>query len=207
MNIAFLLDKENNWIEPYVLSYVQNKNNIRLEYDHNKVLNNDIVFILGYTKILSKDFLNNNKLNLVIHESDLPKGKGFSPVQWQILEGKKKIIFTLFEANKNIDAGDIYLKKEIQFTGYELFNEIRQIQGDGTLELIDDFLKKYPTITKTKQTGKETVYLRRKDVNDKLNIDKSIKEQFNHFRIANNDEYPLWFEMDGHKYKIKIYRG
>ena len=90
MNIAFLLDKENNWIEPYVLSYVQNKNNIRLEYDHNKVLNNDIVFILGYTKILSKDFLNNNKLNLVIHESDLPKGKGFSPVQWQILEGKIK---------------------------------------------------------------------------------------------------------------------
>jgi len=26
-----------------------------------------------------------NKLNLVIHSSDLPKGKSFAPIQWQIL--------------------------------------------------------------------------------------------------------------------------
>ena len=48
------------------------------------------MFVIGYTKILPKEFLEGNKLVLVIHESDLPKGKGFSPVQWQILEGKIK---------------------------------------------------------------------------------------------------------------------
>ena len=208
--VTFLLDKTNNWIEPYIENFINtykiNKFNFKISFNHEKIKNNDIVFILGYTKILDECFLNYNKLNLVVHESNLPEGKGFSPIQWQILNGQNEITFTLFEAKKELDSGDIFLQKDVSFSGYELFDEIRGIQGKKTIELIQEFLNVYPMISKKPQIGEETVFKRRKLNDDKLNIDKSIKEQFNHFRIANNDEYPLWFEIDGNKYEVKIYK-
>lgn len=209
MKIVFLLDKTNNWIKNYVDEFINsNKNekfNFQISFNHQDVNNNDIVFILGYTKILDEDFLNLNKLNLVVHESDLPKGKGFSPVQWQILRGQNNIVFTLFEAKKELDSGDIFLQKHVSFSGYELFDKIREIQGKKTMELIGEFLDIYPAINKKAQLGEGTTFKRRKLSDDKLDINKSIKEQFNHLRIANNEEYPLWFEIDGNKYIIKIF--
>jgi methionyl-tRNA formyltransferase len=207
MNVVFLLDKSNNWIEPFVEKYVENKTNFKVEYNHSKIKNNDIVFILGYTKIFDNNFLSANRLNLVVHESALPKGKGFAPIQWQILEGKNEIVFTLFEAIKEVDAGDIFMQKKVVFNGYELFDEIREIQGRKTIELIDEFLKKYPNIKKTTQSGEATVYSKRKDKDDMLDVNQTIKEQFNHLRVANNNDYPVWFEIDGHKYNLRIYKA
>jgi len=210
INITFLLDKTNNWIEFYVKNFIHTFENDRfhftVSYNHEEVKKNDIVFILGYTKILHENFLNANVLNLVVHESALPKGKGFSPVQWQILNGENEIIFTLFEAKTELDSGDIFLQKNVLFSGYELFDEIRNIQGQKTMELIQDFLDNFPVNTKKVQVGEETVYKKRKLDDDKLDVNKSIKEQFNHMRIANNDEFPLWFEIDGNKYLLKIYK-
>ena len=208
LKITFLLDKTNNWIESYMKEFINScqgdKYDMQINFNHEEVKNNDIVFILGYTKILDEEFLNSNRWNLVVHESDLPKGKGFSPVQWQILNGQKEIIFTLFEAKKELDSGDIFLQKNVLFSGYELFDEIRDIQGKKTIELLTDFLDTYPIINKRAQVGEETIYKRRKLNDDKLDINKTIQEQFNHLRIANNDKYPLWFEINGHKYTIKI---
>ena len=48
----------------------------------------DIAFFLGCTRIASPKVLSKNSFNIVVHASDLPKGRGFSPLKWQILEGK-----------------------------------------------------------------------------------------------------------------------
>tara|TARA_B100000123_G_C25476924_1_gene317397 strand:+ start:242 stop:460 length:219 start_codon:yes stop_codon:yes gene_type:complete len=72
MNIGILFDKENNWLRKYftIKDFEQFKHiNIKIEHDIKKINNREIVFILGYTKILSKKDLERNKLNLVIHES------------------------------------------------------------------------------------------------------------------------------------------
>ena len=70
-----------------------------------------LVFILSYYKILSSDFLQQHKHNLVIHASNLPKGKGWSPLFWQFLEGSNEIVFSLFGTDTRVDSGDIYLQK------------------------------------------------------------------------------------------------
>ncbi len=33
-----------------------------------------------------------------------------------------------------------------------------------------------------------------------------LLDKANHLRIANNNEYPLWFEIDGREYVIKVSR-
>jgi methionyl-tRNA formyltransferase len=48
-------------------------------------------------------------LNLVVHESDLPVGKGFAPIQWQLLEENNEIIISFLQAHGLVDSGDILL--------------------------------------------------------------------------------------------------
>ena len=134
--VAFLFDKNNDWIFNFYKKYNFNLDNFSIYnfFDSDEIEGFDIVFIIGFTRILSTQFLQKNRLNLVVHESDLPKGKGFSPIQWQLLEGKSEIKITLIEATSRVDSGDIFLQNQIQFKGTELYDEIREIQANGTFQ-------------------------------------------------------------------------
>ena len=80
---------------------------------------------------------------MIIHESALPKGKGFSPLQWQILNNKNKISTCLFMASDKFDSGDILFKDYILLNGTELYEELRQKQTAISIKLINKFLKYY----------------------------------------------------------------
>ena len=54
---------------------------------------------------------------------------------------KNRIPITLFEANKEIDSGDVYFKDFIDLDGSELNTEIKRKQGEKTIILIIKFLK------------------------------------------------------------------
>lgn len=211
IQVGLLFDKTNDWIQKYIsnqaqLEELKEKYQFTFSYNPDEMKGYEIVFILGFTKILPKSFLESNKLNLVVHESDLPNGKGFSPVQWQVLEGKKNIPVCLFEAVEDLDAGDILNEGFIQLNGYELFKDIREKQAEVTLELITNFLREYPNNKRRKQNGKGSFYRKRTKKDDELDINRTIKDQFNHLRIADNEKYPLYFYIDQQKYYLKVYR-
>ena len=102
------------YFKDFDVSIVNNKNNIT---------SGDVAFFLSCYEIISESVMSLNKHNIVIHESDLPKGKGWSPASWQILEGKNIIPLTLFEMNKKIDDGDVYFKDFLELDGTELKDE------------------------------------------------------------------------------------
>ena len=209
MLVQLLVDNPNSWIIPYV---VQLKNEIikkldfsvNLIYKHEDVVRGEVLCLLSCEKIFKK--LNYNTYNLVVHESDLPSGKGWSPLSWQILEGKNKIPVTLFEAAESVDSGEIYAKEYIELNGSELLPEIKHQQGKITIKLILFFLKNFP-IKGRKQLGVESFYDRRKPNDSRVDINKSIKEQFNLLRICDNERYPAFFEIEGIKYELKIYKN
>jgi methionyl-tRNA formyltransferase len=206
--VNFLFDRKNNWINKYISKkkFLRKNLIIKKYLDPKKIKKQEIVFVLGYTKILSADFLKNNKYVLVVHESALPKGKGFSPLQWQILKNKNKITVCLFIATISFDSGDILFKDTIYLNGSELYEEIRQKQVMTSIKLINKFLKNYPKIKQTKQKGEETFFKRRLPKDSEININKTIKSQFNKFRIANNDDWPLFFLYKNQKYILKIFK-
>ncbi len=207
--ITFLLDKDNDWIHTYIKkNFIKNKKfNFKISKNFNKVNNQDVVFILNYTKILPKTFLVKNYLNLVVHASNLPKGKGFAPIQWQILKNKNKIPICLLEAAKKFDSGSIIKKKYIYFKGHELNDEIRNVQGNETTKIIKEFLKKFPIFRRKKQKGNSTFFRKRGPNDSELNINKNLKKNFNLLRIADNDKYPAFFRYKKKKYIIKIFKS
>ena len=95
----------------------------------------DVCLLLSYGRLLSAEQLALHRHNLVMHESALPQGQGWSPMTWQILEEASRIQITLSEATADLDAGPIYLQQEIALQGHELVDEWRALQAQVTLEL------------------------------------------------------------------------
>ena len=206
-----VLTSEESWFVPYAKEMVDilEQKGYKSNLFHNcDDIEEDfqVVFILSYFNIINEQSLKKHKHNLVAHESDLPLGKGWAPLFWQILEGKNKIPVVLFEATSEVDEGDIYIKDYITLQGHELNDEIRKKQAQKTIELCLRFLDNYKNLKPTKQTGQGTFYTKRTPEDSELDKEKSVSEQFNLLRIVNNEEFPAFFYYKGHKYILKIFK-
>ncbi|WP_338791420.1 formyltransferase family protein [Bernardetia sp. Wsw4-3y2] len=206
MKIQLLVDNIGSWIIPYAKKLqsllLELNHNVELIHSHEDIQKGDVLVLLSCEQILKN--LNLNTHNLVIHESALPQGKGWSPLTWQVLEGKSQIPITLFEATQKVDAGLIYEQDSISLNGTELVEELRVFQGEKTIELVIKFITNYPNNSKKKQEGLESFYPKRSPKDSELNIYKTIDEQFNLLRVCDNEKYPAFFYKNGVKYYIKI---
>jgi len=146
-----------------------------------------------------------NQYNIVVHESALPEGKGWAPLFWQVLEGKIDIPFTMFEASDGIDNGPIYFQEILSLTGYELNDELREKQAGLITKMCLSFVENYSKyLPAVPQNGTESFYRKRSPADSQLDVNKTIKEQFNLLRVVNNQDYPAFFEIRGKKYKLTI---
>ena len=208
-NVTFLFDNSNLWLKKYIIDYRYNLNkkfNFKFSTNRNKVLNQDIVFPIGYTKILPNSFLEKNKHIICVHASKLPKDKGGAPLQHQILRNKNKIFISLFKAKSKVDSGPIFLQDYFNLNGTELYKEIRYKQARAVIKIMTKYLKKFPAISPIKQNGKSTYNKKRTPKDSELDINKTIKDQFNHLRINDNIKFPSFFIYRKTKYFIKIYK-
>ena len=198
--ITVLVDND-SWILPHAIELVDEL--LRIGFDallvreHKLVKKGWINFMLGCIKIMPEECLSKNEHNLVVHESALPQGKGFSPMTWQILEGKNEIPICLIEATKDVDAGKIWLKDLIKLDGTELNLEWRNIQGIKSVELCLQFVNNYQNLHSVEQIGEHSSYSKRRPENSELDINISLKKQLNLLRVVDNDNYPAFFYVEG----------
>jgi len=206
--LSVLIDNPDSWFNMYTdeLAKILEKYCVEVVFlqNQNELLRGDILFILSCTKILKKKALSFHGNNIVVHASDLPAGKGWSPWAWQVEKGINDITLTLFEASTEPDSGGYYIKDHVCLNGTELIDLIRLKIEKKIIEMIEQFLSKYP-IKVISQKGKETFYRRRRYKDNELDIKETIESQFNKMRVADNEKYPLFFLMRGKRYKFKIY--
>lgn len=166
----------------------------------------DIALFLSLGRLVPPEILRRHAHNLVVHESELPAGRGWSPLTWQILEGRDEIPVTLFEAAENVDSGDIYSRETLRFDGGELVGELRAAQAAATLRLCRAFVRDYPFSLSTArpQAGPGSTYPRRRPADSRLDPDKTLREQFNLLRVADPDRYPAYFELAGRTYRVRV---
>jgi len=205
MKIQILVDNTDSWIIPYarrLANDLSDRHDSTLIHSPEDVEKGDILVLLGCGQIF-KD-LHLNEYNLVVHESDLPKGRGWSPLTWQVLEGQDEIPVTLFEAVEEVDAGPIYDQEVITFEGHELVDELREKQGEATIRLVKRFVCDYPDVQGKPQEGEPSYYPRRTPKDSELDTNKTIEEQFDLLRVCDNERYPAFFVKDGERYIIKV---
>ena len=158
MKIQILIN-DNSWALNYRKDLKKKLNRfskkIFITNNHKKLITNyDVNIIFSYFKIIEKKFFQKSKFNLIPHESDLPKGRGMSPLSWQLLENKNLITFSLLEASKKWMRVKFITKKRIAVKKDILFEEIKHLQYLQNINLVIKFLnylkyKKAPTKTQS----------------------------------------------------------
>lgn len=205
--ITILVDND-SWILPYANKLCDELIHLgfvaKVVREHKSIEEGWVNFMLGCVNITPVNILQRSQHNLVVHESDLPKGKGFSPMTWQIIEGKNEIPICLIEASEKVDEGDIWIQDSISLNGSELCEQWRAMQGEKTIELCLRFVKEHNEMVPKKQVGESSFYNRRGPEDSELNISKSIQEQFNLLRVVDNENYPGYFYINNTKYLLKI---
>ena len=201
-----VLTSPNQWYVPHAETLARELGGVPIYFDHAHVEEPlDCLFILAYHRLVPDSVLKRHHFNPVIHESALPEGKGWSPLFWQILEGRSDIVFTMFEAQGSADSGEIYMQRTLSLTGYELNAELRYRQARLTHDMCLEFYRSTESfLPPHPQSGDPSYYPKRNPADSRLDIDRSIREQFNLLRIVDNEEFPAYFDIDGHRYRLKI---
>lgn len=211
LRISIVSDAD-SWInDPLValyLGWIKDGHRVTWCHDVDQASSGDLCFFLSCGQVASAEALARFKHNLVVHESALPLGRGWSPLTWQILGGSSRVTVTLFEAHSQIDSGDIYAQQNIDFDGTELINELRDAQAATTIGLCRDFVRNYPrsAMLGRAQAGEETRYRRRAPGDSALEPHLSLAEQFDLLRVVDNYRYPATLHIRGADYRIAINR-
>lgn len=208
-SISVLSDRAswmNEHIPELLLFWITAGHRVLWVHDSSELHPGDFCFYLGCGQIVPDSIRSRYRNNLVVHESDLPKGKGWSPLTWQIIEGAKRVPVTLLEANAKVDSGVIYAQEWMEFKGDELIDELREAQVKATLKLCRHFVESYPQILSQarEQVGEGSFYPRRRSEDSEIDPTRTIAAQFSLFRVADNHRYPLFFYMHGQRYVLRI---
>tara|TARA_B100002049_G_scaffold219412_1_gene187139 strand:+ start:420 stop:1082 length:663 start_codon:yes stop_codon:yes gene_type:complete len=165
----------------------------------------EIIFFPDWSWIIPNEIISNYKC-ICFHESNLPKFRGGSPIQNQIIRGITKTKTTAFIMNEKIDAGDIILQKNLSLEGsiQEIFSRMSENDYSLILKIINGKYKR------RKQSGKPTTYSRRKPKESELkSLNHSINYLYNFIRML-EDPYPNAFIRIGKQkliFKKAIYNN
>jgi methionyl-tRNA formyltransferase len=175
-------------------NFILIKDRKKLNYNYIKKINPTIIFFPDWSWIVPSEIITNFKC-VCFHESNLPKFRGGSPIQNQIIRGIKKTKTTAFVMTDELDAGDILLQKDLSLEGSidNIFS--RMLAND--YEMINKIVKgKYKP---KKQSGKPTIFKRRKPEQSELkHLNYSKSYLYNFIRML-GDPYPNAFIHIGKK--------
>lgn len=149
-------------------------------------LNADYIIVAAYGKILPQIVLNAPKKDcLNVHASLLPKYRGASPIHAAILHGEQKTGASIMRVVKELDAGPVYMKKELDIlsedTTETLTKKLAELGGEALIEAIQKIENE--NLKPVEQNHEQASYAPKLDKSlTKIDWTKSNLEIFNQIR-------------------------
>lgn len=209
MRISILTSDKNHPVVSNLIDwkeYMRDKGYIvTIHYEVDKLIGGDILFLVSCSEIIHTSHKSLYRNVFVLHASDLPEGRGWSPHIWKILAGSNQIILSLIEAAVPVDSGKIWLQTSFELKGHELLPEINELLFNAEISLMTKVVEEYSSIMPRNQEGTPGPYLKKRTPQDsELDIDASLRDQFNLLRTVDNNRYPAFFNHLGNRYFLKI---
>ena len=155
-----------------------------------KTLNPEIVITIAYGQIIPEDFLNLPKYGWInVHFSSLPRWRGAAPVQWAILSADKETGVTIFQLDKGMDTGPVYLSESVSIERDETTEILLTRLSNIGADLAIQSLSKIQTgIEPVAQSNSGVTLAPKITKNDgKINWHENTDEIFNRYRaLAGN---------------------
>ena len=156
------------------------------------------VFIPHWSYLIPSSIFDNFEC-ILFHMTDLPYGRGGSPLQNLILRGHKKTKISAIRVEAGLDTGDIYLKKELSLDGSA--QDIYERANDIIFKMILEIIKS--NLTPSKQIGQPYNFKRRTPEMSNIKNLKKLDEIYDYIRMLDADGYPkAFFETKFFKFEF-----
>lgn len=149
----------------------------------------DIILFYGWSWHISEQIINSFKC-LMLHPSALPKYRGGSPLQNQIINGELESKVSIFLMNHELDAGPLLYQESFSLNG-NMKDILKRIEEIG-IKLTKKILEEFPVVYE--QNHSEATYFKRRRIEssqitlDEIN-NKNALYLFNKIRML-SDPYP-----------------
>ncbi len=160
------------------------------------------IFFPHWSSIIPKEIF--EKWNcIVFHMTDLPFGRGGSPLQNLISRDIKDTKISAIKVNDTIDGGPVYIKENLNLSGTaeEIYMRASEIIFGKMIPYILDV---HPE--PVEQAGEIVTFKRRSPDQSELSSNMDLKQIYNYIRMLDGEGYPNAFINFG-KYKLKFSRA
>jgi methionyl-tRNA formyltransferase len=198
--------KKNENIPYYEINNINNLETISIIKRHNI----DILFVIGWSQILSEKALKSVNIGVIgSHASLLPNLRGSAPVNWAIIKNLKKTGNTLMWLSNGVDSGRIIDQVEFAVTMADTCNTLYKKVEKSNFKMIKKFIintnkKKMPLGNEQEKTNLPLL-ARRKPEDGEINWNLPAKDVYNLIR-ALTTPYPGAFSKIENK-KIFVWKA
>lgn len=197
-NIKNANEFKNIYVNKHEVMIISQKEDL----DYEKVIdyNPDFIFFPHWSYIIPKQIFENFTC-VVFHMTDLPFGRGGSPLQNLIAMGIYKTKISALKVTEGIDEGPIFLKKEFDISNgnaSEVFNRASKIIFE---EMIPYILDNSPV--PSLQEGIPIVFKRRKLSDGEIKSNFSLSMMYDYIRMLDAEGYPNAFITFG-RYRLSF---
>lgn len=156
--------------------------------DNIKKLKPKKIFFPHWSKIIPEEIFSNTDC-VIFHMTDLPFGRGGSPLQNLISRGIYKTKISALKCTKELDGGPIYLKKDLALSGNaaEILNNCSIIIYDMIIDIVSKNLEPVA------QKGEVVMFKRRTPSESNLENIEELTQIYDYIRMLDAEGYPHAF--------------
>lgn len=153
------------------------------------------IFFPHWSSIVPQSLLERYEC-VCFHMTDVPYGRGGSPLQNLIARGHKETRLTALRMTATLDAGPIYFKRSLSLAGSA--EEIFRRASDLSVRMMSEIVDSEPV--PVPQVGEPTVFPRRKPEQSELPPNATAEQIYDHIRMLDAPGYPHAFLRYGNLY-------
>lgn len=209
MDTTIVIASHKNWYPPLV-AQVQKTLNCRVVFiahkdeltlAHLKSLRPSYIFFPHWSYIIPEEIFNHFEC-VIFHMTDVPFGRGGSPLQNLIARGIYETKLTALKCIEALDAGPVYLKKPLSLYGSaeEIYYRANQMMVDMIIEIV---LKK---ILPVPQEGTVVTFARRTKEQSNIASLAGLDKIYDYIRMLDAEGYPKAFLEFG-EYRLEFSRA
>ncbi|MEM9543293.1 MAG: methionyl-tRNA formyltransferase [Cyanobacteria bacterium P01_E01_bin.42] len=163
-----------------------------------KKINPRYIFFLHWSWKIPQAIIKNYEC-VCFHMTDVPYGRGGSPLQNLIVRGHQTTKLTALRMTEEFDAGPVYIKKALCLGGNaeEIYIRATELAANMIQQIIVEQLTPIP------QSGEVVLFKRRKPQESKINRLFSLSTLHDFIRMLDAEGYPKAFiEHQGFRYEF-----
>jgi len=160
-----------------------------------------VIFFLHWSCLIPSSIFEKHNC-IIFHMTDLPFGRGGSPLQNLIARGIYETKISAIKCIEELDAGDIYLKKNLSLRGNA--EEIYCRSTFIMIEMAKEVLEK--NIVPVPQSGEVVSFMRRKKEESNISHISDLNHLYDYIRMLDASGYPSAF-LETDKIRIEFSRA